>query len=195
MRVNKSGVKRGLALEYITLAWNVIGVGIVFYAAYRARSLALAGFGVDSLIEIVASVAVVWELAGVHAARRRIALRIISVSFALLAAYIVTQAVVGLRSNIHPTPSALGMLWLAVTAAAMFALAYGKHRVGVEIDNPVLRFEARVTAVDGLLAVAVLVGLAANALFGWWFADSLAALVIVFYAVREARHTWKESKT
>ncbi|MDQ6801627.1 MAG: hypothetical protein M3041_12395 [Acidobacteriota bacterium] len=66
--------------------------------------------------------------------------------------------------------------------------------MGVEIDNPVLRFEARVTAVDGLLAVAVLVGLAANALFGWWFADSLAALVIVVYAIREARHTWKESR-
>ena len=65
------GVERGLAIEYITLAWNVVGVGIVFYAAYHARSLALAGFGVDSLIEIVASVAVVWELAGVHADRRR----------------------------------------------------------------------------------------------------------------------------
>jgi len=102
----------------------------------------------------------------------------------------VTQAIVAIRSSIHPVLSSLGMLWVAITAAAMFAPAYGKHRVGVEIDNAVLRFEAQVTAVDGLLAFAVLLGLAANALLGWWFADSLAALVIVFYAIREAGHTW-----
>ena len=80
-----------------------------------------------------------------------------------------------------------GIAWTAVTAAAMFALAAGKARTGKALGNPVLVTEGRVTLVDGILAVAVLAGLALNAAAGWWWADPAAALVIVFYALREAR--------
>ena len=83
--------------------------------------------------------------------------------------------------------SGVGIAWLAVTAVAMFALAEGKRRVGAALDNPVLVHEASVTVVDGLLACAVLAGLLVNSLLGWWWADPLAAFVIVFYALREAR--------
>jgi divalent metal cation (Fe/Co/Zn/Cd) transporter len=87
----------------------------------------------------------------------------------------------------HPGHSALGIAWTAVTAAAMFGLAAGKASTGRALGNPVLITEGRVTLVDGILAAAVLVGLVLNAAAGTWWADPLAALVIVFYALREAR--------
>jgi divalent metal cation (Fe/Co/Zn/Cd) transporter len=92
-----------------------------------------------------------------------------------------------LAAGYRPGPSVLGIAWTAVTAAAMFALAAGKARTGRALGNPVLSMEGRVTLVDGILASAVLAGLALNAGAGLWWADPLAALVIVFYALREAR--------
>jgi divalent metal cation (Fe/Co/Zn/Cd) transporter len=89
-----------------------------------------------------------------------------------------------LAAGYRPGPSVLGIAWTAVTAAAMFALAAGKARTGRALGNPVLSMEGRVTLVDGILASAVLAGLALNASAGLWWADPLAALVIVFYALR-----------
>ncbi|MDQ2845773.1 MAG: cation transporter [Actinomycetota bacterium] len=93
-----------------------------------------------------------------------------------------------LATGFHPQPSVLGIIWTGVTAAAMFALAAGKTRTGRRLANPVLLTDGRVTIIDGLLAVAVLVGLALNALFSWWWADPVAGLAIVYYALKEARH-------
>ena len=97
------------------------------------------------------------------------------------------QSVLVLASGSRPGHSVLGIAWTALTAAAMFALAAGKARTGRALGNPVLMTEGRVTLVDGILAVTVLAGLVLNAAAGWWWADPLAALVIVFYALREAR--------
>ena len=180
-------LRRGRLLEGITLAWNVVGIVVLAIAAIGARSVALAGFGLDSLIEIGASVVVLWELSGAGEARQRRALRLIGGAFLALAAYLTAQSAVVLATRYHPGPSALGIAWTAVTAAAMFALAAGKARAGRALGNPVLRTEGRVTLVDGILAVAVLTGLVLNAAAGLWWADPLAALVIVFYALREAR--------
>ncbi len=186
--------RRGLALEYATLGWNVAGSGILIVSAIATGSLALAGFGVDSLIEIVASAVVVWHLKGeANSARERVALRIISVAFVLLAAYIAVQVAVTLRSHTHPGHSTLGTVWLALTVLAMFALAAGKHDTGLRLDNPVLRTEARVTVIDGALAAAVLAGVVLNSAAGWWWADPLAAVVILVYGLREARHAWMEA--
>jgi divalent metal cation (Fe/Co/Zn/Cd) transporter len=91
-----------------------------------------------------------------------------------------------LAAGHHPGPSRTGIAWTAVTAAVMFALALGKRRTGIALGNPVLRAEGRVTAVDAVLATAVLAGLAANAAAGWWWADPLAGYVLVGYAAREA---------
>jgi divalent metal cation (Fe/Co/Zn/Cd) transporter len=185
--------RRGLRLEYATLGWNVVGSVLVLAAAVLARSVALAGFGLDSLIEIVASLVVVWQLQAIHAVKReRRALRIIGVAFLLLAAYIAVQSLYVVVAHAHPHRSLLGIVWLALTAAAMFALAAGKRATGVALGNRVLQTEARVTVVDGLLATAVLFGLILNAVLGWWWADPAAVLVIVYYGVREGWHALHE---
>ena len=181
-------LRRGLLLEYGTLAWNVVGCGIILVSAWLARSVALAGFGLDSVIEIFASIVVVWQLTGVDQARERTALRLIGAAFFALAVYILIQSGATVLLGIRPDPSPGGMVWLALTCVAMLALAYGKNRTGQALSNQVLLSESRVTVVDGALAAAVLVGLALNALVGWWWADPLAGLVIVYYGIKEGRH-------
>jgi divalent metal cation (Fe/Co/Zn/Cd) transporter len=180
-------LRRGRLLEAATLGWNVVGIIVLAVAAVRARSVALAGFGLDSLIEIGASTVVLWELAGTGEARQRRALRLIGAAFVALAAYLVVQSTWALVAGFHPHHSPVGIVWTAVTAAAMFALAAGKARTGRALGNPVLITEGRVTTVDGLLAVAVLLGLVLNAVAGWWWADPAAGYVLVYYALREAR--------
>jgi divalent metal cation (Fe/Co/Zn/Cd) transporter len=179
--------RRGFVLEYATLIWNVAGIVVLALAAISARSVALAGFGLDSLIEIGASSVVIWELSGTAEERRHRAMRLIGFAFAALAVYLLVQSTVVLAVGYHPRHSLTGIVWTAVTAAAMFALAAGKARTGRALDNPVLVTEGRVTAVDGILAVAVLLGLTLNAAAGWWWADPAAGYVLVFYAVREVR--------
>jgi divalent metal cation (Fe/Co/Zn/Cd) transporter len=178
-------LQRGIRLEYTTLGWNVVGTVVVAYAAIAARSVALAGFGLDSLIEILASTVVIWHLRAVNLGRERAALRIIGISFLLLAVYIGAQSTYSLATTTKPHHSMLGIAWLALTAAAMFALAAGKSATGRALQNRVLSTEAHVTVIDGLLAVAILVGLALNAGLGWWWADPLAGFVIVLYGMKE----------
>jgi divalent metal cation (Fe/Co/Zn/Cd) transporter len=185
-------LRRGLRLEYVTLGWNVVGVCVLAWAAITARSVALGGFGLDSLIEIGASSVVIWELTGTGEARQRRALRLIGGAFVALALYLAVQSTVVLVAGYHAHHSPVGVIWTAVTAAAMFALAAGKSRTGKALGNPVLETEGRVTFVDGILATAVLVGLVLNALAGWWWADPAAGYVLVYYAVREAWHIFTE---
>jgi divalent metal cation (Fe/Co/Zn/Cd) transporter len=180
-------LRRGRILEGITLGWNIAGIIVLAVAAVRARSVALAGFGLDSLIEIGASTVVLWELSGTGEARQRRALRLIGGAFLALAAYLTVQSIIVLVTGYRPGHSQLGIGWTAVTAAVMFALAAGKARTGKALGNLVLVTEGRVTLVDAILAVAVLAGLILNAEAGLWWADPLAALVIVCYALREAR--------
>ncbi len=183
MRLSRRG---GFVLEGTTLGWNVAGTAILLTSAVAARSVALGGFGLDSLIEIGASVVVIWELSGTDAQRRRRALRLIGVAFIVLGGYLTIQSSAVLALGFHGGTSRLGLVWTAVTALVMFALAYGKERTGRVLDNPVLRHEARVTLIDGVLASAV-VGLALDATLGWWWADPVAAYVLVVYAIAEAR--------
>jgi divalent metal cation (Fe/Co/Zn/Cd) transporter len=184
-------LRRGLALEYTTLAWNVVGIVVLAVAAIAARSVALAGFGLDSLIEIFASVVVVWELKGASSeAQERRALRLVAGAFVALAVYLTAQAVYVLTAAAKPHTSPLGIGWTAMTCAVMLGLARGKALTGKALDNPVLQTEGKVTLVDAYLAGAVLAGLVVRAAFGWWWADPLAGFVIVFYAVKEARVAW-----
>lgn len=182
---NGALTRRGLQLEYATLGWNVVGVVLVLLSAYHARSVALASFGIDSLIEIFASVVVIWQLKSIKKDQEQRAERLIGVAFLLLAAYIAAQATVVLAADFHPGTSPLGIAWLAATTVAMFLLAWGKGQTGRALGNPVLLKESRVTIVDGILAVSVLVGITLNALFGAWWADPLAGFIIMFYGVRE----------
>jgi divalent metal cation (Fe/Co/Zn/Cd) transporter len=186
-RTRAALVRRGFALEWATLGWNVAGIVVLSVAAVTARSVALAGFGLDSLIEIGASTVVIWELSGTGADRQRRGLRLIGLAFAGLAVYLLAQSTVVLAAGYHPRHSLTGIIWTAVTAAVMFALAAGKARTGRALDNPVLMTEGRVTLIDGILAAAVLLGLSLNAAAGWWWADPVAGYVLVYYAVREVR--------
>jgi len=183
--------RRGYALEAATLAWNVVGVVVLAVIASRTGSVAVLGFGLDSLIEIGASIVVIWELSGTGEARQARALRLIAVAFLALATYLTVQAAIALLAQAHPADGAAGILWTGITAVVMFLLAAGKTVTGKQLGNPVLVSEGRVTVIDGVLAVAVLIGLVLDAGLGWWWADPLAALVVVFYAVREAVHILK----
>jgi divalent metal cation (Fe/Co/Zn/Cd) transporter len=183
-------LRRGLYLEYTTLLWNVMGVVIVLIAAFASNSVALAGFGLDSLIEIFASLVVVWQLKGINQPREKLALHLIGTAFLALALYVLVQSARTLLTQAYPGVSVLGIVWLAATLVMMLTLAWGKYRVGTQLGNPVLLTEGRVTLVDAYLAAAVLVGLVLNALAGWWWADPLAGLVIVFYGIKEGWEAW-----
>jgi len=117
---------------------------------------------------------------------------VIGAAFFALAVYVLVQSGYVLAVQLHPSPSPGGIAWLALTVVAMLALAYGKRVTGAELANPVLSTEARVTLIDAILAFAVLVGLAVNATAGWWWADPLTGLVIVYYGVREGVHAWTD---
>lgn len=176
------------------MAWNVVGIVVLAVAAIDARSVALAGFGLDSLIEIGASAVVVWELSGTGALRQRRALRLIGVAFAALAVYLAVQSTLVLATGARPHHSPTGIGWTALTALVMFALAFGKTRTGRALGNRVLATEGRVTLVDGVLATTVLTGLLLNALLGWWWADPLAGYALVGYAGREVRTIRRETR-
>ena len=187
MSVPSPLLRRGLHLEYTTLGWNVVGVCVLAWAAITARSVALGGFGLDSLIEIGASSVVIWELTGSDESRQRRALRLIGSCFVLLAVYLLIQSTAALAAGHHARHSLAGIGWTAVTAVVMFGLAWGKGRTGKAMGNRVLQTEGRVTFVDGILATAVLAGLVLNAALGWWWADPTAGFVLVIFAVSEAR--------
>ena len=186
-------LRRGLALEYATLSWNAIGTVVVIAAALAARSVALAGFGLDSLIEIGASTIVVWQLKDTAGTRERRALRLIGTAFIALAIYIAAQAAYTLITAAHPEHSTLGIAWTAVTCSVMLALAAGKTHTGKALNNRVLQTEGRVTLIDAYLAAAVLLGLLANASLDWWWADPIAGLVIVYYGLREGRQALRHA--
>jgi len=185
-------LRRGRALELTTLAWNVVGVLVLAIAALSARSVALAGFGLDSVIEIGASAVVLWELADVSERRRERAVRLIGTAFIGLSLYLAVQSTVVLVAQFHPRHSALGMAWTALTVVVMGLLARGKALTGATLANPVLVAEGRVTLLDAILAATVLIGLALNSFVGWWWADPAAGYVLVLYAVREARHSYRD---
>ena len=188
-------LQRGLWLEYLTLGWNVISVAVVLAAAASAGSVALAGFGLDSLVEIGASTVVIWQLRdATDRTRERIALRLIGGAFFALALYVLVQSSRSLLLHAHAKSSMLGLGWLALTIMVMLAMAAGKARTGAALGNKVLETEAHITRVDACLAGCVFTGVALNAAYGWWWADPVASLIIVFYGVKEGLHSWMEAK-
>ncbi len=181
---------RGRRLESATLGWNLVGIAVLAFAAVAASSVALAGFGLDSLIEIGASTVVLWELSGTgkDSASRPTAHRD-RVRF--LVVYLAAQSTLVLVVGFHPRHSPAGIVWTAMTAAVMFLLAAAKARTGAALRNRVLLTEGKVTLVDGILATAVLVALVLNASLRWWWADPAAGYVLVYYGAREARAALK----
>jgi divalent metal cation (Fe/Co/Zn/Cd) transporter len=186
-------LRHGLQLEYVTLLWNVAGVGVTAMAALKAHSIALGGFGLDSLLEIGASAIVVKELTRRDQHAHGNALRLLAAGFIGISIYILIQALYLLGHGIHPKGSPLGIAWAAATLLVMLGLAYGKHVTGRKLNNPVLLTEGRVTLVDAYLAAAITIGLLLNATLHWWWADPAASLVIVYYGIKEGVSALRES--
>ena len=189
--------RRALLLQYATIAWNVGEAIVTIGLGIAAGSLALAGFGLDSIVEVAASLTVVWHVAPRHEVdhprRTRLALRLVAVAFATLATVLAFGAIRDLVTGRRPGESLLGIAYLTITAAVMFTLASLKRGVADELDSAPLRSEATMTLLDGILATATALGLALNAALGWWWADSAAALVVAAAAAREAGENWREA--
>ena len=179
--------RRAFRLEYATIAWNVVEGIAAVVAGLLAGSVALVAFGLDSSVEVFASAVVVWELRGADRRRERRAVRAIGAAYLVVAGYVMLDAVTALRHANHPETSAVGMVLLASTVVVMLGLGIAKLRVGRALDSQTVIADGRFSLVDGSLAAAVLVGLALSALFGWWWADAVLAIVISLLAFREGR--------
>ena len=163
----------------------------------QARSLALVAFGLDSIVEIFASTVVIRNLSDDRPdpSDRRIhrSLRLISVAFWVLAAFLCAASIRGLVLANRPSSSPLGIAYLAVTAVAMFSLAVLKRRTAAQLASETLSAEASMTFLDGCLSSSILVALVLNTTLGWWWTDALAALVVAAFAVSEGARHWRES--
>lgn len=182
---------RAFRLEYLTIGWNIIEAIVAVTAGIAAGSIALIGFGLDSLIEVFAASVVVWQLHGVSEQREQRALRFIAVSFLLLAAYVVVEAVWGLVAGAEAEESVVGIVLAAVSLAVMPALAFAKRRTAKLMGSATLLADSTETFLCSYLSAILLVGLVLNAVAGWWWADSLAALGIAFLAAREGAELWR----
>jgi divalent metal cation (Fe/Co/Zn/Cd) transporter len=183
--------RRGFWLEYASMAWMVAEAGIAITAGVIASSIALTGFGLDSVIELFSAGIVVWQLRGDAEERETRAVRLVGVTFFALAAYLVAESIHDLVSLARPEQSAAG---LAVTAAALLimpGLAIAKRRTGQALGNRTLIADSAETAFCALTSAAALIGLGLNAWLGCWWADPAAALVIAVLAVREGVEAWK----
>jgi divalent metal cation (Fe/Co/Zn/Cd) transporter len=188
---------RGVRLEWLTNAWNAMEVVVTVGLGWRARSLALMAFGLDSLVEIFASTVVIWNLRDEREdpGDRRIhrALRLIAIAFWVLAAFLIVTSSRSLLLGERPAHSPLGVAYLAITAVVMFGLSALKRRTGREADSETLRAEAAMTFLDGCLATAILLALVLNASRGWWWMDATAALVVAAFAVNEGIGQWRDA--
>jgi divalent metal cation (Fe/Co/Zn/Cd) transporter len=187
-------VRRAQLLAWGGIAWHFVEFAIAIAAGVAASSIALVGFGIDSLIESVAGFVLLWRFGASRAhsesAERR-AQQLIAVSFYVLAAYVGFEAVRTLIAGNHPDASWVGIGLAAVTAPTMPLLATAKRRIGNKLGSSATVSEGAQNMVCAYLSIALLVGLGANALLGWWWGDPLAALVIAAVAVREGRESWR----
>jgi divalent metal cation (Fe/Co/Zn/Cd) transporter len=183
--------RRGLLLEYATISWNVLEAVIAVWAGLAANSIALIGFGLDSLIEVFAAGVVVWEFRGVAEERTARALRLIAISFFVLATYVVVEAGRDLIAGSEAGESLPGVILAAVSLLFMPLLAFAKRRTGSAMNSRTLLADATETLLCSYLSAILLVGLVLNATVGWWWADPLAAIGIAYLAVREGVEAWR----
>jgi divalent metal cation (Fe/Co/Zn/Cd) transporter len=191
---------RALHLEYLTVGWNVIEGVIAVTAALAAGSVALLGFGIDSFVETISGLVLIWRLRreatgtldeeAIEAIERR-AERLVGASFFLLAAYITFDAITTLLAQEKPEASPVGIALTAVSIGVMLWLARAKRRVATALGSRALAADAEQTQACWYLSVVVLAGIGLNAALGWWWADPVAALGVVLLLVREGLEAWR----
>lgn len=175
-----------------TIAYNVVEAVVAVTAGVQASSTALIGFGLDSVIEVASAAAVAWQFSGPdHERRERTALRAIAVSFFALAAYVSVESVRALLGADRAEHSTVGLVLAAVSLVVMPVLSAAQRRTGRELGSASAVADSRQTLLCTYLSGVLLVGLAVNSLFGWWWADPVAALVVAAVAVKEGREAWR----
>jgi divalent metal cation (Fe/Co/Zn/Cd) transporter len=185
----------GRRLEIATIGWNVVEVFVTIGLGLAAASLALVAFGLDSLVEIFASVVVIWYIGNHHAERQAArALRLVALAFALLGAYLLVASIYNLFSGSVADNSPFGVAYLALAASAMFVLAFKKHALATRAQSEPLTAEAHLTFLDGCLATSILIALVLNGAWGIWWADPAAALLVALFCFREAVDNWSQSR-
>lgn len=176
----------------VTIGYNLIEAVIAIGAGSVASSAALIGFGLDSTIEVLSAAAVAWQFTRRDPARwRKPTLRVIAVAFFALAIYVTTTSVTALVTTERPEHSTLGILLTAAGVVVMPFLSFAERRAGRELGSATAVADSKQTLLCAYLSAAVLVGLVANSLLGWWWADAVAGLVIAAFAVREGIEAWK----
>ncbi|MFY1682615.1 cation transporter [Micromonospora sp. WMMD730] len=185
-------VRRVRLLVAATIAYNVIEAAVALTAGTLADSTALVGFGLDSVIEVSSAAAVAWQFtAADHERRERTALRIVAGSFFALAAYVTVESVRALVGGDRAEHSTVGLVLAVLSLLVMPLLSAVQRRAGRELGSASAVADSRQTLLCTYLSAVLLVGLAVNSLFGWWWADPAAALVIAAVAVREGRDAWR----
>lgn len=180
-----------MALAWVTVVWNMIEALVALGAGSIANSSALVGFGLDSTIEVSSALVVLWQFrAAVPEARERLALRTMALSFFGLALWVGGSAAIDLVQRSRPEPSPVGIALAVVSVFAMPLLALAKRRVGRALGAATVMADSAQTWLCTALSAVLLLGLGANAIAGWWWADPIAGLVIAAVAVREGVEAW-----
>jgi len=175
-----------------TLAYNVVEAIVALAAGAAASSVALIGFGMDSTIEVLSAAAVAWQFTRADPERwERATLRVIAVAFFALAASVGVGSIVALVTRVDVAPSPVGIVLTALSVVIMPFLSFAERRAGRELGSASAVADSMQTLICTYLSAAVLVGLVANALFGWWWVDAVAGLVIAAFAVREGIEAWR----
>lgn len=185
--------RRGFWLEYASMAWMTAEAAVAVTAGVLASSIALTGFGLDSVIEFFAAAVVVWQLRGEEGAERETrAVRLIGVTFFALALYLAVQAIRDLATHARPGQSPAGLAVAGAALVVMPALAVAKQRTGRALGNRTLIADSAETAFCALTSAATLLGVGLSSWLGWWWADPAAALIIAALAVREGLEAWED---
>lgn len=187
--LRSQSLRRGRVLEYLTIIWNLFEGIISVGAGLFAGSIALVGFGFDSFIESASGGALLWRL-HLDAPERReraeyIALRLVGISFLLLAAYVAFDAIRSLIRREPPEASYIGIAVAAVSLVVMPLLARAKRQVAATINSRAMKADSRQTDICAYLSAILLAGLILNAMFGWWWADPVAALIMTPIIAKE----------
>jgi divalent metal cation (Fe/Co/Zn/Cd) transporter len=187
-------VQRGRRLEYLTIGWNSLEAVVSIGAGIAAGSIALVGFGIDSVIEVSSGAVLLWRLvSGEH--RERLALKLVGVSFLALAAYVAFDAAKSLILREPPDASYVGIAIAALSLIVMPLLARAKRKVGVSLKSRAMEADSRQTDICAYLSAILLGGLGLNALFAWWWADPVAGLAMVPIIAKEGIEALKGEDT
>jgi len=183
--------RRAVRLAWATIAWNVVEAAVAIAAGAAANSIALVGFGLDSTVEVMSAVVIVWQFRGLAEERERKALKLIAVSFFALALYVAVQAIIDLVGKSEPKSSPVGIGLAIASLFVMPMLARAKRRTGNAMGSVTVVADSNQTKLCAYLSAILLGGLVLNATVGWWWADPIAALAIAALALNEGREAWR----